>query len=154
MSIIVDIREKIKQRGQEAAEAARKAGRLSFAELPPFIIEVPREKNHGDLAANLAMVLARPARMAPRQIAAILIEFFEAQDTWVEKTEIAGPGFINCFLKPDWLYRVPLEVAALAEHYGCREAGHGETVQVEFVSANPTGLLHIGHARGAALGDT
>ncbi|MGI6649431.1 MAG: arginine--tRNA ligase [Bacillota bacterium] len=154
MSIIVDIREKIKQRWLEAAEAARQAGRLSFAELPPFIIEVPREKNHGDLATNLAMVLARPARMAPRKIAEVLIEFFDDQDTWVAKTEIAGPGFINCFLKPDWLYQVPLEVAVLGENYGYSEAGRGETVQVEFVSANPTGLLHIGHARGAALGDT
>lgn len=154
MSIIAEIREKISQQLRHAAEAAQQAGRLSFVEIPVFTLEAPREKNHGDLATNLALVLAKPARLAPRKIAEILSEFFDPTDTWVERLEVAGPGFLNFFLQPGWLYKVPLEVAAQGEQYGRSLIGVGEKVQVEFVSANPTGLLHVGHARGAALGDS
>jgi len=154
LSIIVDIRENIIKRLHQAAQDAQQAGRLSFEEIPTFALEAPREKNHGDMATNLAMILAKPARMAPRKIAEILVEFFNPADTWVERMEIAGPGFINFFLGSGWLLQVPLEVEAQGENYGCCDIGGGEKVQVEFVSANPTGLLHIGHARGAALGDS
>ncbi|NLK52852.1 MAG: arginine--tRNA ligase [Syntrophomonadaceae bacterium] len=154
MSVLIRIRKNLEARLCEAAAKAQQAGRLTFDSLPSFILEVPREKQHGELATNLAMVLARPARMAPRKIAEILIEFFDPADTWVERMEIAGPGFINFFFGSGWLYLVPPEVAAQGERYGYQPPGQREKVQVEFVSANPTGLLHIGHARGAALGDT
>jgi arginyl-tRNA synthetase len=149
----VNIRENIIKRLQLAAQSAQQVGRLSFEEIPGFTLETPREKNHGDVATNLALVLAKPARLAPRKIAEILVEFFDPKDTWVERMEIAGPGFINFFLGTGWLFQVPLEVEAKGENYGRLDKGKGEKVQVEFVSANPTGLLHIGHARGAALGD-
>lgn len=142
------------QKLKEAVFAAREAGNLSFLELPEFILEVPREKSHGDLATNLAMVLARSARMAPRKIAEIIIDHFDFTGTWIKQIEIAGPGFINFILNPAWLYQIPLEIEARGEEYGYNTEGTGEKIQIEFVSANPTGLLHIGHARGAALGDT
>ncbi|MDH7478407.1 MAG: arginine--tRNA ligase [Syntrophomonadaceae bacterium] len=154
MSLAIKVREKIKQRVIEAAEAAKVQGRLTFDQLPPFVLEVPRGKNHGDLAVNLSMLLARTERKPPRQIAETIIEHFNPTDTWVERTEVAGPGFINFFLNPKWVWGVPLEVLRAGKKYGSVNLGAGESVQVEFVSANPTGLLHIGHARGAALGDS
>lgn len=154
MSLVIKIRDKICQRIREAALKAKGEGELVFEQLPPFALEVPREKNHGDLAVNLAMLLARPERKSPRQIAEILIKHFDPADTWIERIEVAGPGFINFFLNPSWVWGVPLEVLKAGKKYGSVNIGRGETIQVEFVSANPTGLLHVGHARGAALGDS
>lgn len=154
MSLAVKIRDRIAQRIREAADAARSEGQLGFEQLPPFVLEVPRERNHGDLAANLAMLLARVERKAPRQIAEILARYFDPADTWVERVEVAGAGFINFHLNPTWVWGVPPEVLRQGKKYGSVNVGRGETVQVEFVSANPTGLLHVGHARGAALGDS
>ncbi|NPV90779.1 MAG: arginine--tRNA ligase [Firmicutes bacterium] len=154
MSLALKLRDKIEKRVLEAAEAAKKAGELSFDELPPFSLEVPREKNHGDLAANLAMLLARAERKAPRQIAETLVKHFDPADTGVERLEVAGPGFVNFYLNPHWVWGVPPEVLKAGKKYGSVNVGRGEKVQVEFVSANPTGLLHVGHARGAALGDS
>lgn len=139
---------------KEAAEKAREAGELQFDSLPPYNLEKPREKGHGDLATNLAMVLARPARMAPRKIAEVILKYFPAEKVRVDRCEVAGPGFINLFLEPAWIDGVIPEVREMDERYGCTPTGGGEKVQVEFVSANPTGLLHMGNARGAALGDT
>lgn len=154
MSLSIQIRENILRRLAEAAEKARAHGKLSFHVLPSYTLEVPREKKHGDLASNLAMLLAREARRSPREIAAVLLQHFDPAGTWVTRTEIAGPGFINFFLDPAWLYLVPAEVIEQGKAYGRLQDGQGRKIQVEFVSANPTGLLHIGHARGAALGDS
>lgn len=154
MSLAIQIRENIHRRLAEAAEKARSAGRLYFSSLPSYTLEVPREKKHGDLASNLAMLLAREARRSPREIAIILLQHFDPAGTWVARSEIAGPGFINFFLDKAWLQLVPAEVLAQGKAYGQVQDGQGVKVQVEFVSANPTGLLHIGHARGAALGDS
>ncbi|MGR6837344.1 arginine--tRNA ligase [Syntrophomonas erecta] len=138
----------------DALEEAREKGHLNFASIPDFVIEVPREKEHGDFACNVAMLLARQARMAPRKIAEIIVEHLEIDKlSLLEKVEVAGAGFINLFLKNDWLFKIPILVHEMGERYGYN-APQGKKVQVEFVSANPTGNLHMGNARGGAIGDT
>ena len=154
MSLYIDIKERIYANLAKAAEEAKKAGELNFESLPNFVLEEPREKQHGDWATNLAMVLTKQARKAPRDIANILIQHLDRTGTWITACEIAGPGFINFRLDPDWLTGVIPEVLRQEKDYGKVNLGQGKKVQVEFVSANPTGLLHMGNARGAALGDS
>lgn len=154
MDLVKNLEDKIKGALVQAAQAAKNSGRLDFQSLPDFVLEVPREKRHGDFAANLAMLLARQAKKSPRQIAEILVEHFPADGTWVKSVEVAGPGFINFKLDKGWLYQVIPLVLSQGKNYGRTNVGGGMKVQVEFVSANPTGLLHMGNARGAALGDT
>ncbi|WP_227762631.1 arginine--tRNA ligase [Zhaonella formicivorans] len=154
MDIVQSIENRIKEALAQAAEAAKEAGELSFGALPDFVLEVPREKNHGDFATNLAMLLTREAKKAPRQIADSIVKYFNKQGTWVKDIAIAGPGFINFRLDSRWLYKVIPQVLEEGQAYGTSNVGQGKKVQVEFVSANPTGLLHMGNARGAALGDT
>lgn len=137
-----------------AIEKAKTEGQIQFENMPAFVLEVPREKSHGDFAANIAMLMAKEAKKAPRQLAEIIVANLNSADGWIEKVEIAGPGFINFYLNPAWVYQVLPVVAQMQEKYGQSEVGQGKKVQVEFVSANPTGLLHMGNARGAALGDT
>lgn len=148
------LKKEIYQDLQDAALRAREEGKLAFEELPLFTLEKPREKSHGDLAANIALVLARPAKTAPRKIAQAILKYFPTGRNCVARCEIAGPGFINIFLDPSWVDAVIPEVEEMDERYGCSFMEKSEKVQVEFVSANPTGLLHMGNARGAALGDT
>ncbi|WP_018086270.1 arginine--tRNA ligase [Desulfurispora thermophila] len=138
----------------KAVQQAVAAGDLPPLEMPAFVVEVPREKEHGDFATNAAMLLARPARRAPRQIAEIILSHLQAPELPLQKTEIAGPGFINFYLHPEWVLAVLPEIIAAGENYGRLGIGKGQKIQVEFVSANPTGLLHMGNARGAALGDS
>lgn len=114
-------------------------------------IERSKEKAHGDFACNIAMVLAKPAKMNPRQIATLIIDNLPV-DTVLAKAEIAGPGFINLFLTEPAKQKVVNEVLAAAGQFGLSKVGDGKKVQVEFVSANPTGPLHVGHGRGAAYG--
>ncbi|MDR3270481.1 MAG: arginine--tRNA ligase [Peptococcaceae bacterium] len=154
MSLYEDLKERIYHGLAVAAEQARAAGALNFERLPAYVLEEPREKQHGDLATNLAMVLAKQARRSPREIAAALIQSLDAASLGVTETEIAGAGFINFRLDPQWLNGVIPEVLRQGAEYGSVDIGHGEKVQLEFVSANPTGLLHMGNARGAALGDS
>ena len=135
------------------AEQARQAGVLTFDTLPPFEVEAPKQAEHGDLATNLALVLAKQAKMAPRKVAETIIQNLAAPAGMLEKVEIAGPGFINFFIADAFWYGVIPEIHQLGPAYGDSEMGAGNKVQVEFVSANPTGPLHIGHGRGAALGD-
>lgn len=154
MGVLEGIKKRIVDDLISAAERARAEGLLPCQELPSFALEVPRDEAHGDFAANLAMLLARQAKMPPRNIAQLIAERFPRGGNRVDRVEVAGPGFINFFLEPSWVYEVLPEVEAEDERYGCSDIGNGERVQVEFVSANPTGLLHMGNARGAALGDT
>jgi len=154
MNLVENIQEQLRKRVEAALQVARDEGQLSFQEVPPFIIEVPREKQHGDYACNVAMLLARQARMAPPRIAAMLAGYLGAAgDTLIDRVEVAGAGFINFFLKDDWLFDVPRVVWENGTKYGWA-APRGKKVQVEFVSANPTGNLHMGNARGGALGDS
>lgn len=154
MSIYEGIKEKVLANLNQAALSAQTAGELTFESLPNFVLEEPREKQRGDLATNLAMVLTKQAHKSPREIAGILIKHFPTEGTWIETCEIAGPGFINFKLDPTWLTGVIPQVLSEGKDYGKGNFGQGQKVQVEFVSANPTGLLHMGNARGAALGDS
>ncbi len=114
-------------------------------------LQRPKQASHGDWACNLAMQLARSLRRNPREVAAELVAALPASE-WVDKVEVAGPGFINIFLKPALWQALPAHILSLGAEYGRVGLGRGERVQVEFVSANPTGPLHVGHGRGAAYG--
>jgi arginyl-tRNA synthetase len=136
-----------------ALERARDAGALGIEEIPPVHVEVPRETGHGDLASNVAMSLAKSARSAPRRIAEAILAHLEDPDGLLDASEIAGPGFLNfTFSAAAWRGRL-VEIIEAGDAYGTLELGRGQKIQVEFVSANPTGPLHIGHGRGAATGD-
>lgn len=135
------------------AEAAVAAGLAACEELPAFVLEVPKDKSHGDLATNAAMQLTKLAKRNPRQIAEAIIEHLDAKGAYIESAEIAGPGFINFRIDKSFLYAVIKETLTAGADYGRVASGQGKRIQVEFVSANPTGSLHLGHARGAAVGD-
>ena len=151
--IVFETREGIKEIIVAAAKKAMANGALCEAELPDFKVEVPADRAHGDFAVNAALVWAKALRSNPRKIAEALAENFEFQNTFIEKAEIAGPGFINLFLSERYYAAIVNDVIALGDGYGQSDMGKGQRVMVEFVSANPTGPMHIGNARGGALGD-
>ncbi|WP_339295254.1 arginine--tRNA ligase [Paenibacillus sp. FSL W7-1279] len=138
---------------EAVADAAVAAGLVSREELPGITLEVPKDKSHGDLATNVAMQLTRIAKKNPRQIAEAILEHLDMGKASIEKAEIAGPGFINFTLDKGYLYPIVALVEEQGDNYGRIATGEGQKVQMEFVSANPTGSLHLGHARGAAVGD-
>ena len=121
--------------------------------VPAFTIEIPADKSHGDFAANTAMVCARAFKLPPRRIAELICEKLDLTGTIFDRTEVAGPGFINFFLGRKWFSDVVANVLEEKENYGRTELGKDKRVLVEFVSANPTGPMHIGNARGGAIGD-
>lgn len=127
---------------------------LGAPEETEIIVELPRQAEHGDLATNVAMGLARPLRKSPRQIAEEIVGRLELDSTFVSGVEIAGPGFINFRFTPAFYQAQLDEMTKEGEAYGRSTIGRGVKTNVEYVSANPTGLLHPGHGRGAALGDT
>lgn len=129
------------------------AGLAEESEIPEITLEKPKEKTHGDFAANIAMQMAKIARKAPRQIAEALVAEVDKPAHNIEVIEIAGPGFINIFMKDTYLNQTVSTILAQGAEYGESQIGQGQSVQVEFVSVNPTGDLHLGHARGAAFGD-
>ena len=128
-------------------------GKLPAEPAPDFTIEVPADHSHGDYATNVAMASAKAFRMAPRKIAEIIADYLELSGSMFEKCEIAGPGFINFFLSGHFYAAVLKDIEALGKNYGRSDYGQGKKVMVEFVSANPTGPMHMGNARGGALGD-
>lgn len=137
-------------------ELAFKNGLLkNDPDLSGLTVESPRQVNHGDWSTNAAMILAKPEKKAPRDLAAIIIDQITDEEGFFEKDgiEIAGPGFINFTLSTKYWHQILREIKAKGADYGKSELGQGEKVLVEFVSANPTGPLHVGHGRGAALGD-
>lgn len=151
MSIVAEVQQNLKE---EIKKATVRAGLAEESQLPNIILEQPKEKVHGDYSTNIAMQLARIAKKAPRQIAEEIISHFEKEQVSVEKIEIAGPGFINFFMNNQYLTKLIPTIIREGENYGKTDFGKGEKIQVEFVSANPTGDLHLGHARGAAVGDS
>jgi len=132
---------------------AVKGGELPEFGVGEIVIETPREKEHGDFSTNIAMQAAKSAKKAPRQIADIITKNMDFEGTYIEKVEIAGPGFINFYLSNLWLYDTLKTIQTMKDKYGEINVGNGSKVMVEFVSANPTGPLHMGNARGGALGD-
>ena len=148
MNIFEDFTSRLRNVAQTIVEQAD----IGEVDLSRLVVEPPRDKNHGDLASNAAMVLAKQLSKRPRDLA----EDFStrlSEDPDVDSVEIAGPGFINIRLKPDYWYRALRLLLAAGKAFGRSEAGGGALVNVEYVSANPTGPMHVGHARGAVVGD-
>ena len=155
MSAAIQTLNNLKQAITNAFEKAQDLGLLSKeAQIPDFTIETPSDRSHGDLATNAAMVSARAFKLAPRKIAEILTSNISLDGTNLERFEIAGPGFINFFYARSFYSAVIEEIKAQGKNYGRSNYGQGKKVLVEFVSANPTGPMHVGNARGGALGDT
>jgi len=138
---------------KKAIENCKKAGTIKAEEFPDIIIEKPKKDEFGDFASNVAMLLAGKEGKPPRQIAETISKEIK-QSIDIRKVEIAGPGFINIFMQDNYWLSLLKEVHNLEGKYGTSSIGAGKKVQVEFVSANPTGPLHIGHGRGAAVGDS
>jgi arginyl-tRNA synthetase len=129
------------------------SGKAPSEPLPDFRVEIPADKSHGDFAVNTAMVCAKAFKLPPRKIAEMICDELVLDGTYFERTEIAGPGFINFFLGRRWFSEIVDTVIKEGSEYGKTETGSGKKVLVEFVSANPTGPMHIGNARGGAIGD-
>lgn len=137
-----------------AVAKAVKGGALPSVDEPSkFTVEVPADNKNGDFSTNIAMVNAKKFKMAPQQIAKVICEKLSLKGTFFERVEIAGPGFINFFLAKEFYAAIIGDILALGENYGRSDFGQGKKVMVEFVSANPTGPMHMGNARGGALGD-
>jgi arginyl-tRNA synthetase len=151
MNIVEQVKERLKE---EIKQAVVKAGLAGEEQIPEVMLELPKDKAHGDYATNMAMQLARVAKKAPRMIAEELVANFDKTKASIEKVEIAGPGFINFYMNNSYLTDLIPTILKAGEAYGETNVGQGQKVQVEFVSANPTGDLHLGHARGAAVGDS
>ena len=148
-----NVTENLRKQIQAAVTAAMEQGALPKGEIPNFVIEEPADRSHGDIATNVAMAGARVFRMAPVKAAQIILDHTDLENSFIEKYEIAGPGFINFFLSKRYFAAVLREIENEGEHYGESGYGQNKKVMVEFVSANPTGPMHLGNARGGALGD-
>ena len=145
--------QQLRQAVEDALRKAMAAGELPQADLPEFILEVPGDSAHGDWACNAAMAGARTFHAAPRKIAQSIVDHLDLAPTYFEKVEIAGPGFLNFTYRPAFYAGVLQDIHRLGQAYGRSDAGQGQRVLVEYVSANPTGPMHIGNARGGVLGD-
>ncbi|MGB9780225.1 arginine--tRNA ligase [Caldanaerobacter sp.] len=152
-NIIQKAKEEIKGLVLDAISRAKEEGLIDFGSIPEIEVEEPKEKQHGDFATNFAMIMAREAKMAPRKIAEIIVSKINSYGSFIEKVEVAGPGFINFFLNQKFLIEALKLIHKKGENYGRVNIGNGKKVQVEFVSANPTGPMHMGNARGGAIGD-
>lgn len=137
----------------EAIGKAVAAGELPSEPIPDFTIEVPADRSHGDWATNVAMVSAKAFKLAPRKIAEAIASNIALDNSYFKSCEIAGPGFLNFFLNNQFYVDVVKEVITEGENYGHSDFGQNKKVMIEFVSANPTGPMHMGNARGGALGD-
>ena len=151
--IVKKAEEQLKQTVIDAVNAAVKSGELPEADAPQFIIEKPSDKKNGDFSSNIAMAGARAYHMAPRAIAEAIVKNLDLKNTFIEKTEIAGPGFINFYFSDKYYNEILRDIVKSGENYGRSNFGEGKKILVEFVSANPTGPMHIGNARGGAIGD-
>ncbi|HXK29108.1 MAG TPA: arginine--tRNA ligase, partial [Candidatus Binatia bacterium] len=134
-----------------AIEKTAKEGAVNSTELPPVLLEAPKQREFGDLATNVAMMWAKTAKKPPRVIAKTILKNLEDPDGILARKEIAGPGFLNFAFAPKFYYQRLRELAAGKE--AALNLGHGAKVQVEFASVNPTGPLHVGHGRVAVIGD-
>ncbi len=153
-NLIQAAREQVARLTQAAYEKAAGEGLLPAGQDIRGTVEVPKDSKNGDFASSFAMAGAKALHMAPRQIAQIILDHLELDGTLFQRSEIAGPGFLNFFYAPRWYGEVLGAVEADPEHYGACDEGKGQKVMVEFVSANPTGPMHMGNARGGVLGDT
>ncbi len=151
--IIKETEIKLKEIIEKAVACAIENGELPQAEMPDFIIEIPANKANGDYSSNVAMAGARVFRKAPRMIAESIANHIDLTDTLFDRVKIAGAGFLNFFFSQKFYSEILKDIFACGENYGKSDYGQGKKILVEFVSANPTGPMHIGNARGGAIGD-
>ena len=143
----------VRQLISSALDHAKKNGDLELSVMSEIVVEKPKEEKFGDFSTSLAMGLAKSERKKPYEIAEILSRYLQCNEDNIASVKIAGPGFLNLTMKPSFFLKRLLKVAEQADQYGSSNAGQGKKVLLEFVSANPTGPLHVGHGRGAAVGD-
>ncbi|MCR4435320.1 MAG: arginine--tRNA ligase [Clostridiales bacterium] len=153
VNMIENVKQEIREVVEKALVRASGAGEIPPVQIQEVEVEIPREKDHGDFSTNVAMQVTKLVRKPPRQTAEIIIKNLSLENTYIERVECAGPGFINFHLNNNWLFDTLKAIQAEGENYGRISMGEGKKVMVEFVSANPTGPLHMGNARGGALGD-
>ena len=153
MNLVKLAKEQVKSVIQNAIKRCIETGIFELDSIPDIMIEKPKEKSHGDFATNIALELTKKLRKNPREIAQHILNCIDLSETFIERVEVAGPGFINFFFKKEWLYKAVEVILSEGNNYGKVNIGNGKKVMVEFVSANPTGPMHMGNARGGALGD-
>ncbi|MBQ8172230.1 MAG: arginine--tRNA ligase [Oscillospiraceae bacterium] len=151
---ISEAKSQVKEIIMEALGRLVSEGKIPAEALPPFQVTIPADVSHGDLSANVALVSAKALKSNPRAIAQMIVDAAELSGTSFEKIEVAGPGFLNFFIGKSWFSEIVTKANELGEDYGKTDLGKGKRVLVEFVSANPTGPMHIGNARGGAIGDS
>lgn len=151
--LVMQTQDVLKNKITDAVKTAIQKGELPQAEIPEFIIETPADKKNGDFSTNIAMAGARAFHKAPKMIAESIVASLDLDGSLFDRAEIAGPGFINFYLCDAYYSQIVLDVVSKGEDYGKSNYGGGKRVLVEFVSANPTGPMHIGNARGGAIGD-
>ncbi len=151
--MVKEVENKLYEAIENAVKTATQNGDLPQADMPKFIIEKPADKKNGDFSSNIAMAGARAFHQAPRVIAETIVKNFSLDSGYIDKCEIAGPGFINFYLSDKYYSDVLKDIVTSGDSYGRSNYGEGKKVLVEFVSANPTGPMHIGNARGGAIGD-
>ena len=151
--MVKEVENKLYEAIENAVKSAIENGDLPQADIPKFIIEKPADKKNGDFSSNIAMAGARAFHGAPRMIAEAIVKNFSLDGGYIDRCEIAGPGFINFYLSDKYYSDVLKDIVASGDSYGRSDYGEGKKILVEFVSANPTGPMHIGNARGGAIGD-
>lgn len=151
--MVKEVENKLYEAIEIAVKSAIENGDLPQADIPKFIIEKPADKKNGDFSSNIAMAGARAFHGAPRMIAEAIVKNFSLDGGYIDRCEIAGPGFINFYLSDKYYSDVLKDIVASGDSYGRSDYGEGKRILVEFVSANPTGPMHIGNARGGAIGD-
>lgn len=151
--MVKEVENKLYEAIENAVKSAIENGDLPQADIPKFIIEKPADKKNGDFSSNIAMASARAFHKAPRMIAEAIVKNFSLDGGYIDRCEIAGPGFINFYLSDKYYSDVLKDIVASGDSYGRSDYGEGKRILVEFVSANPTGPMHIGNARGGAIGD-
>jgi arginyl-tRNA synthetase len=149
-----DVKKGVNEIIRRAMARAQERGELAEGTPSPLIVEYPRDERHGDYTTNVAMTMASQTGKPPRAIAETIVRFIEDAEGIIERVEVAGPGFINFFLKEAYWHYFLREADQQGKRYGEGELGKGKRALVEFLSANPTGPLHIGHGRIAAFGDS
>lgn len=151
--MVKEVENKLYEAIENAVKSAIENGDLPQADIPKFIIEKPADKKNGDFSSNIAMAGARAFHGAPHMIAEAIVKNFSLDGGYIDRCEIAGPGFINFYLSDKYYSDVLKDIVASGDSYGRSDYGEGKRILVEFVSANPTGPMHIGNARGGAIGD-
>ncbi len=149
----IDIITQVKKIIIDSIKKNIKQSNFQIEDIPEIILLTPKNKTHGDLATNIALQLSRVSKLKPIDIAHFIVDNLDTENNVIDKVEIAQPGFINIKLKENWLYQVINEIREKEEDYGKVNLGKGKKIQVEFVSVNPTGPLHVGHGKCAAVGD-